>query len=51
MKASFYRAEHIAALKRKNRIWNAVFAFVCAATLGLCVFFALRRNTLNAARM
>ena len=51
MKASFYRAEHIAALKRKNRIWNAVFALVCAATLGLCVFFALRRNTLNAARM
>jgi hypothetical protein len=51
MKTSFYRAEHIAALERKNRIWRAVLALVCAATLGVCLCFILRRNTLNAARM
>ena len=51
MKTVFYCAEHIAALKRKNRIWNAVFAIVCALTLAAVVFFVLRRNTLNAKRM
>ena len=51
MNTSFYRAEHIAALRRKNRIWNAVFVLVCLATLGLLVSFILRRDTLNASRM
>ena len=51
MKTCFYRAEHLAALERKNRIWKLVVALVWAATLGLCVFFVLRRDTLNAARM
>ena len=51
MKIAFYRAEHVAALERKNRIWRAVHALVWVAALGLCVFFALRRNTLNASRM
>lgn len=51
MKICFYRAEHVAAIERKNRIWTGVCALVCALTLGLVVFFALRRNTLNAARM
>ncbi len=51
MKTCFYRAEHVSALERKNRIWTAVFALVCAATAGLCLFFILRRTTLNAGRM
>ncbi len=40
MKTCFYRAEHVSALERKNRIWTAVFALVCAG-----------RTTLNAGRM
>ena len=51
MKTCFYRAEHIAALRRKNEKWNVAFTLVCAATLALCFFFALRRTTLNAERM
>ena len=51
MKTSFYRAEHVAALKRKTEKWNAAFTLVCAATLAIFLFFVLRRNTLNAARM
>lgn len=51
MKTCFYRAEHVSALERKNRIWTAVFALVCAVTAGFCVFFILRRTTLNAGRM
>ena len=51
MKTTFYSAAHAAALKEKNKKWNRVFTLVCVLTLGLVVFFALRRNTLNAARM
>ena len=51
MKTVFYRAEHIAALKRKNRIWTGVFALVCALTLGLVIYCAAARTTLNASRM
>ena len=51
MKAVFYSAEHIAALKRKSKIWSVVFALVCALTLGLTVYFAASRTTLNASRM
>ena len=51
MKTVFYRAEHIAALKRKSRIWGVVFALICALTLGLTVYFAACRTTLNASRM
>ena len=51
MKTSFYRAEHIAALREKQRTWNIVFALACAATFALFLFFVLRRNTLNASRM
>ena len=51
MKTVLYRAEHIAALKRKNEKWNVVFTLVCATTLALFLFFAMRRNTLNASRM
>ncbi len=51
MKTCFYRAEHAAALRRKNKKWNVAFAFVCVATLALFLFFALRRDTLNAERM
>ena len=47
----FYTAEHIAALKRKNRIWNLVFTLVCLTGLGLCVFFCVNTNVLNAQRM
>ena len=51
MKTVFYCAEHIAALKRKNRIWRAVFFLVCALTLGFVVYCAAGRTTLNASRM
>ena len=51
MKTVFYCAENIAALKRKSKIWGVVFALVCALTLGLTVFFAASRTTLNASRM
>ena len=51
MKTVFYRAEHVAALKRKNRIWTAVFALVCVLTLAAFLCFVLKRNTLNAKRM
>lgn len=51
MKTVFYRAEHIAALKRKSRIWTLVLALICALTLGLVVYFAAARTTLNAKRM
>ncbi len=51
MNTSFYRAEHLAALKRKNRIWKIVDALIWLLTLGLCLYFILRRDTLNAARM
>ena len=51
MKTVFYRAEHIAALKRKSRIWTLVLALVCALTLGAVVYFAAARTTLNAKRM
>lgn len=51
MKTVFYRAEHIAALKRKNKIWRVVFLLACALTLALVVCFAACRTTLNASRM
>ena len=46
----FYRAEHLAALKRKNKIWNAALVLIGLAAMGLCVFFCLRTNTRNASR-
>ncbi|MBR0040795.1 MAG: hypothetical protein IJP64_05390 [Oscillospiraceae bacterium] len=51
MKTVFYRAEHIAALRRKYKRWTVVFALVCALTLGLVVYCAAARTTLNASRM
>lgn len=51
MKTVFYRAEHIAALKKKNKSWTVVFALVCALTLGLVVYCAAARTTLNSSRM
>ena len=51
MRTQFYSAAHAAALERKNKRGNAVFALVCALTLFSVAFFALRRGTLNAKRM
>ena len=51
MKTCFYTAEHIAAVKRKNRIGNGIFVLLWALALGLCVSFCLRANVLNASRM
>lgn len=51
MKTVFYRAEQLAALRRKNRTGRVVLALVCAATAAAVVVCALRRNTLNAERM
>ena len=51
MKTTFYTAEHIASVRRKNRIWNLVFTLVCLTGLGLCVFFCVNTNVLNAQRM
>lgn len=51
MKTTFYRAEHAAALKRKNRIAKALLALVAAGAAGLIALFCLRTNTLNAPRM
>ena len=51
MKTQLYSAAHAAALKEKNKKWNLVFVLICVLTLGAVVFCALRRSTLNAARM
>lgn len=51
MKTVFYRAEQLAALRRKNRIWTVIHALVWLAALGLCLSFMLRRTTLNAGEM
>lgn len=51
MKTVFYRAEHIAALQRKSKIWKAVFALVCVLTFGAAAYFAASRSTLSAKRM
>ena len=51
MKRLLYRAEHLAALKRKNKIWTAALVLLGLAAMGLCVFFCLRTNTRNAPRM
>ena len=50
MKTSFYRAEHIAALRDKNRKWNAVFTGIAVLTLLGVIVCAACRTTLNAAR-
>ena len=51
MKIEFYRAEHLAALKKKEKLWRAAFVLVCTASALAVAFCALSRTTLNAARM